>query len=307
MLNRLSLKFPTREVIKDYMMIMLGMVIYGMGYSCFLLPYKVVTGGLGGVCGLIFYGTSLSDTLPTIPAQYPYALFNGILLVIAIIILGWQFLWRTIFAVVVVTTAMSLWQIPVTLPDGSMLPILGENERFMACVIGAIMEGIGIATCFLAGGSSGGTDIIAAIITKYKQVSLGRIILVTDFIIVSCSYLVLGNIESVVVGIVTLVMANVTLDFILNSTRGSVQFLIITSREEELAEGMTKHLGRGVTFLNGQGWYTKQDRRVLLVLCKKRESQRMLRLIHMIDPNAFVSQSTVAGVYGEGFDKMKTK
>lgn len=295
----MNFSFPSRAVINDYLLITLGMVIYGLGYSCFLLPYQVVTGGLGGICGLIYYGTGL-------PAQYPYAIINGLLLVIAIIILGWNFLWRTIYAVVVITVSIAWWQEPVMQPDGTLMQVLGD-DRFMACVIGAIMEGIGIATCFLAGGSSGGTDIIAAVVNKYKQVSLGRVILVTDFMIVSCSYLVLGNIESIVVGIVTLVMANVTLDFILNSTKGSVQFLIITDKEEEMATTINNELERGITFLNGQGWYTKQDKRVLLVLCKKRESQRMFRLIHQIDPHAFVSQSSVAGVYGEGFDKMKVK
>lgn len=295
----MGLHFPKRDVVKDYLLITFGMVLYGLGYSCFLLPYKVVTGGLSGVCGLIYYGTG-------IPAQYPYALINGLLLLIAIIILGWSFLLRTIYAVVVITIAITLWQIPMQMDDGTLMQLLGQ-DRFMACVIGAIMEGIGIAICFMAGGSSGGTDIIAAVINKYSQMSMGRIILILDFTVVSCSYWVLGDIQSIVVGVVTLVMSNVTLDFMLNSTKGSVQFLIITDKEEEMARQINNELERGVTFLEGQGWYTKSERKVLLVLCKKRESTRMFRLIHDVDPNAFVSQSSVAGVYGKGFDKIKLK
>ncbi|MCF0183593.1 MAG: YitT family protein [Bacteroidaceae bacterium] len=292
-------------VIRDYLLIAIGMCIYSMGYSCFMLPHKIVTGGLGGICALIFYGTSASDVLPTIPAQYPYAIFNGILCVIAVIILGWKFMARTVYAVVVITLFIDWWQIPVTdAATGALVPVL-PGDRFMSCVIGAICEGVGIATSFLAGGSSGGTDIIAAIINKYKAISLGRIILIIDFVIVSCSYFILHDVESIVVGVVTLVMANVTLDFVMNSTRGSVQFLIITQKEEEIARAVNDELGRGVTYLNGQGWYTRNERKVLLVLCKKRESQRLMRLIHGIDPRAFLSISSVTGVYGEGFDKIK--
>ncbi|MCF0194436.1 MAG: YitT family protein [Bacteroidaceae bacterium] len=294
-------------VIRDYVLIFVGMCIYAIGYCCFMLPHKIVTGGLGGICALIFYGTSASDVLPTIPAQYPYAIFNGILVIVAIIVLGWKFMARTAFAVVAITLLIDWWQIPVTDPaTGNLIPVL-PGDRFMSCVIGAICEGVGIATSFLAGGSSGGTDIIAAIINKYKAISLGRIILVIDFIIVASSYFILHDIESIVVGVVTLVMANVTLDFIMNSTRGSVQFLIITQKEEEIAQAINDEIGRGVTFLNGQGWYTRNERKVLLVLCKKRESQRLMRLIHTIDPKAFLSLSSVTGVYGEGFDKIKVQ
>ena len=177
----------------------------------------------------------------------------------------------------------------------------------MASVIGASFCGSGIGIAFSANGSSGGTDIIAAIINKYRDITLGRVILMTDMIIISSSYFVLHDWEKVVYGFATLYISSFVLDQVVNSARQSVQFFIISKRYEEIGHRINKDLHRGVTVIDGTGMYTGLGVKMIFVLAKKRESTTIFRLIKDIDPEAFVSQSAVIGVYGEGFDHIKVK
>ena len=148
----------------------------------------------------------------------------------------------------------------------------------MACVLGASFCGGGIGVAFSANGSTGGTDIIAAIINKYRDITLGKVILICDVIIISSSYLVLHDWEKVVYGYVVLFISSFVLDQVVNSA-----------------------------FIDGVRCYTHNNVKMMFVLAKKRESNTIFRLIKDIDPNAFVSQSAVIGVFGEGFDKIKVK
>ena len=158
-----------------------------------------------------------------------------------------------------------------------------------------------------ANGSTGGTDIIAAIINKYKDVTLGQTMMLVDIIIITSSFLLPdGSIDRLLYGYCTLIITNLLLDYVVDRGRQSVQFLIFSQRYDEIASAINE-THRGVTVLNGQGWYTKQERKVLVVLAKKRESTNIFRIIQNIDPNAFVSQSKVIGVFGDGFDKIKVK
>lgn len=190
--------------------------------------------------------------------------------------------------------------------QGNLPHIIG-NQAFMATIIGGALEGLGLATVFLNNGSTGGTDIIAAIVNKYKDITIGRILMICDIIIVCSSYVLFHSWEKVVFGFVTLITANIVLDYVMNSTRQSVQFFIFSNKHEEIAEAISNVLSRGVTVLYGEGWYSKEEKKVLVVLAKRRESVAIFRLINQIDPKAFVSQSNVVGVYGEGFDPIKVK
>jgi len=182
-----------------------------------------------------------------------------------------------------------------------------HDQPFMACVIGASFCGGGIGVAFSANGSTGGTDIIAAIINKYRDITLGRVVLICDMIIISSSYFVLKDWEKVVYGYVTLYICSFVLDQVVNSARQSVQFFIISEKYEEIARHINVYPHRGATVINASGFYTGKEIKMLFVLAKKRESTIIFRLIKDIDPNAFVSQSQVIGVYGEGFDKIKVK
>lgn len=278
----------------DYLMIALGMLFYAIGWTVFLLPNDITTGGVPGIASIVYWATGLN-------VQYTYFAINGGLLIASLIVLGWKFSVKTIFAVIVMTFIL-----PILQGATANLHLL-HDQPFMACVIGASFCGSGIGIAFSANGSSGGTDIIAAIINKYRDITLGRVILLTDMIIISSSYFVLHDWEKVVYGFATLYISSFVLDQVVNSARQSVQFFIISKKYEEIGRRINIDLHRGVTVIDGTGMYTGLGVKMMFVLAKKRESTTIFRLIKDIDPEAFVSQSAVIGVYGEGFDHIKVK
>lgn len=281
-----------REV-KDYLLIALGMIMYAVGWTVFLLPNNLPSGAVPGIASVVYWATGF-------PVQYTYLMINFALLLLALKILGLKFCLKTIFAVCVLTFSTPVLQHFIT---GSLI----SDQPFMACVLGASFCGGGIGVAFSANGSTGGTDIIAAIINKYRDITLGRVILICDVIIISSSYLVLHDWEKVVYGYVVLFISSFVLDQVVNSARQSVQFFIISRKYDEIGKRINKDLHRGVTFIDGVGCYTNNNVKMMFVLAKKRESNTIFRLIKDIDPNAFVSQSAVIGVFGEGFDKIKVK
>ena len=272
-----------REV-KDYIYITLGLISYALGWAAFLLPYQITTGGTTGIGAIIYYATGF-------PIQWSYFIINAVLMTFAIKILGPRFSIKTTYAIFMLTFLLWIFQVlvnnyiqtPDMSADGKPL-LLGSGQDFMACIIGAAMCGVGLGITFNYNGSTGGTDIIAAIVNKYKDVSLGRMIMICDVFIIG-----------------------VVLDWIINSARQSVQFFIFSKKYDEIADRIIKDTDRGVTVLNGTGWYSKNDVKVLVVLAKRRQSLDIFRLVKRIDPNAFISQSSVIGVYGEGFDQLKVK
>ena len=290
-----------REV-KDYIYITLGLISYSLGWAAFLLPYQITTGGTTGIGAIIYYATGF-------PIQWSYFIINAVLM-----ILGPKFSIKTTYAIFTLTFLLWLFQLvvnnyveaPDMTPDGKPL-LLGTGQDFMACIIGAAMCGVGLGITFNYNGSTGGTDIIAAIVNKYKDVSLGRMIMICDVFIISSCYFIFHDWRRVIFGFVTLFIIGVVLDWIINSARQSVQFFIFSKKYDEIADRIIKDADRGVTVLDGTGWYSKTNVKVLVVLAKKRQSLEIFRLVKRIDPNAFISQSSVIGVYGEGFDKLKVK
>lgn len=284
---------------KDYAGIILGLILYAIGYTCFMLPYQITTGGLAGISAIIFYASG-------IPVQYSYLSINAILLVVAVKELGFRFCMKTIIGILMLSFFMGAFQELIMDEQGKLPQILGD-QAFMACVLGACLEGFGLAIVFLNNGSTGGTDIIAAIVNKYRDITLGRMLMYCDIIIVSSCYFVFYDVQKVLFGFATLIISMLMLDYFMNSVRRSVQFLIFSTKYDQIAEEVNKKIGRGVTVLHGEGWYSKEQRNVLVILAKRQESVQIFRLINEIDPNAFISQSNVVGVYGEGFDRLKVK
>lgn len=283
---------------QDLFFISCGVMLYVLGYVCFQLPYHITTGGIAGVAALVFYATGF-------PVQYTFLACNAVLLILALKILGWKFMVNTIYAVVFMSIMMGVVQNFIRLPDGTFPQILGD-QRFMSCVIGAVVEGLGLGIVFLNNGSTGGTDIIAAIVNKYRDISLGKLILLGDILIISCGYLIFHSIELLLFGYCTMIIETSALDYSMGAVRQSVQFMIFSQKYEAIAAEIAK-TGRGVTVLDGEGWYTHKARKVLVVLCRRRESQHIFRIIRQIDPDSFVSQGKVAGVFGNGFDRIKGK
>ena len=278
--------------LRDYVLIATGLILYGIGWTVFLLPNDITTGGVPGIASLVYFATGF-------PVQYTYFIINAILLMLSLKILGFKFSLKTIYAVFVLTFFLEVIQQWV----GDMH--LLADQPFMACVLGSSFCGAGIGIAFSANGSTGGTDIIAAIINKYRDITLGRVIMCCDMLIIGCSYFVLHDWEKVVYGYVTLFICSFVLDQIVNSARQSVQFFIISEKYEEIGRLINEHPHRGVTVIHASGFYTGREVSMLFVLAKKRESTIIFRLIKDIDPDAFVSQSAVIGVYGKGFDHIK--
>ena len=289
------------QLLRDYLQMLLGTAIYTLGYTTFLLPYKIVSGGVSGISTIIYYLTGFG-------AGNTYFIINVFLLLMAMRILGWRYLFRTIIVTMLISAAIGLMQPQLTElgADGTptLIHIVGE-QKFMACVIGAFFEGLGLAIIFLAGGSTGGTDIIASSINKYWDISLGRLLLMCDIVIIGFSYFIERNVETVVVGYLAMFISTNFIDYVINSARRSVQFIIISEHYAEIAEEVNTRLERGVTVLSGEGFYSKEKRQVLLILAKRYESRSIFQLIKRIDPQAFVSMSNVEGVFGEGFDVIK--
>ncbi len=288
-----------REV-KDYTLITVGLISYSMGWAAFLIPYQITTGGTTGIGAIIYYATGF-------PIQYSYFIINAVLMTFAIKILGPKFSIKTTYAIFALTALLEFCQWLVKNPDGTFPQVLGPGQDFMACLIGAAMCGFGLGVVFNQNGSTGGTDIIAAIIHKYKDVTLGRMIMACDFVIITSCYFVFHDWRRVIFGFVTLFIIGFVLDYVVNGSRQSVQFLIFSKEYEKIADRITKETHRGVTVLDGIGWYSKNHVKVLVVVAYKRQSVEIYRLIRDVDPNAFISQSPVKSVYGEGFDVLKAK
>lgn len=307
-------KFRTTvgQDIRDYIVITIGLLMYAIGFTCFQLPYEITTGGLAGAGAVIFYATGF-------PVQYTFFSVNILLLVVAVKVLGWRFCLKTIYAVFMLTFMLGLVQkvmiywahvSPHMFPDinpHSGLPQVVQKNAFMSCILGAAIEGVGIGFVFLHNGSTGGTDIIASIINKYRDVTLGQMMMLCDIVIITTAFFLPdGDVDKLLYGYCTLIIVNLMLDYVVDRGRQSVQFLIFSRQYDAIAAAISA-THRGVTVLDGQGWYTKEERKVLVVLAKKRESTNIFRIIQSIDPNAFVSQSKVIGVFGEGFDRIKVK
>ena len=295
-----------REV-KDYLFITLGLTLYAISFTVFLMPYQIVAGGVTGLSAIIYYitGFHLENT---------YVIINGLLLIVALKILGVKFLVKTIFAIFTLYfLLMFVQEIMPKQDNGLPFKLMGEGQDFMSMIIGCVLAGVALAIVFLHNGSTGGTDIIAASVNKYHNVSLGSVLIAADFCIIgSCMFFpqfgtYLERAHKVMFGFCVMAMENYVLDYVMNARRQSVQFFIFSKKWQEIANAIGTEMNHGVTILDGHGWYTGKESKVLCILAKKNESVNMFRLIKMIDPQAFVSQSSVIGVYGEGFDEMKVK
>ena len=292
--------------IKDYFYITLGLLLYTFGFTVFLLPYEIVTGGIAGIGAIVFYSTGF-------PVQYTFFIINAVLIILALKTLGWKFLTKTIYATIMLTIMLEVAQTFTIQADGTFHKLLGENNDFMSLVIGCTITGTALATVFLNNGSTGGTDIVAAVLNKFHNISLGKALIIVDFCIIgSCIFVdSFGTVDlrfrKVVFGLCTMLIECLMLDYVMYWQRQSVQFLIFSKKYQEIAYAISRTTDHTLTILDGHGFWTGKPTKVLCLLAKKRESVHIFRLIKQIDPNAFVSQSSVIGVYGEGFDEMKVK
>ncbi len=284
---------------RDYVMIVFGIFLYALGFAAFIFPYKVVMGGLAGFGSVVYFVSDkfLGFGIPVAITMYTS---NLILLALAYKSVGKQFVWRTIFGAAVISLFIGI--LTPFFPE----PVV-KDQPFMSVVIGAIMCGLGIGMAFVHNGSTGGTDIVAAMVSKKTNVTIGRTMLYCDMCIISSSYLIFHEVDRVVFGFVILVITSFVTDMVVNTNRQAIQFTIFSAHWEEIADAINREANRGCTVLTGLGWFTKHEVKMLIVMCRKIEAVTIFRIIKSIDNNAFITQANVNGVYGNGFDTIKLK
>ena len=280
-----------RSESKDYFFLTVGLLIYAAAFTVFLLPYEIVTGGVTGMSAIIYYATGFK-------IENTYMIINISLLVVALKILGFKFMMKTIYAIFALYFMLKFAQelMPVD-AQGHFVKVLGEGQDFMSLIIGCSLTGTGLAAC----------------VNKDRDFSLGQVLMGVDILIVgSCLFFpqfgdVIERLHKMVFGYCTMFIECFMLDHVMNMRRESVQFMIFSWKHEEIAKAIVDETEHALTILDGHGWYTGNDMKVICLLAKRNESKTIFRLIKMVDPTAFVSQSSVIGVYGEGFDQIKIK
>ncbi|MFA8435657.1 MAG: YitT family protein [Marinifilaceae bacterium] len=281
---------PILPEIKSYLIIALGLLIGSVGWTGFLIPSEIVGGGVSGIGTIIFFATGIK-------VGYSVFVINLILFILALRILGVGFGIKTVYAIVVLSFFLWILQSLITEPLVS--------DRFMCAIIGGILAGASAGMILSQGGSTGGTDIIAMIINKYRNYSPGSLLLGMDILIISSSYFLSHSIEQVVYGYVAMAVSAYCVDMVIEGSKQSVQIFIFSKEHEKLQKEIIHTLDQGLTLLNGQGGYSEHDVKVLMLLARKRDAQAVLKMVKVVDPEAFISMGSVMGVYGKGFGKIK--
>ncbi len=281
--------------IKEYFMIAICTIPYALSVNQILVPHTVVGGGLTGLCEIIYFASGTA-----IPIWLSTLVINLALLVAAAFTIGWRYCVRTVYGVFF----LSLWL--------KLVPIASEpivSDPFMGVVLGGLCVGSFLGIVFLNNGSTGGTDIIAMIVNKYHHLPMGRVLMTCDIVIILCAYFLpdVRSVEKVLFGLCYTFMSSTAVDWVMNRMRQSVQFFIFSKKYNEIAEAIMTQVPRGVTFLEAEGGYSKQPTKVITCIARQHESAKIFRLVRSIDPDAFVSQSKVRGVFGQGFDSIKEK
>jgi len=291
-------KISTKAVFleaKNYAIITACLFVIALGWTAFLIPNHMLGGGVNGIAVIVYWVTGLSTGI-TIFA------INAVLIIFSLKVLGWKFGLKTIYCIVVMSVFFSLLQKYITAPVIS--------DKFLAAVIGGGIGGFANGIIFLTGGSTGGTDIITMVVNKYRNISLGRFTLAMNLVIIGSSFFVLSGaplerIELIIYSLVGNFVSSYCMDLAFTGSKQSVQMFIFSSKPQIIADRIGNELHRGVTLINGKGWYSKQDNDIIMVVARKTECQSVIRIVKHEDPQAFVSVNTVMGVYGKGFEAMK--
>jgi uncharacterized membrane-anchored protein YitT (DUF2179 family) len=278
------------SAIKDYVIITFGLLLFALGWLVFLIPAEITGGGVSGVGAVVYFAAK-------IPVSITFLSVNAVLVLIAIKILGANFGVKTIYSILILTTFFAVFQGIVKEPI--------VDDMFLSAVLGGMACGIALGIVFSRGGSTGGTDIFAMIVNKYRNVSPGRIILYCDVVIIASSYFVFQSPEKLVYGYVSMWVVAYSLDSFLSGANRSAQMFIVSKEYEKIADFINNEAIRGVTILDGTGWYTRENIKIIMSVVRKKETSQIFRKIRQIDPNAFITMGSVMGVYGQGFDKIK--
>jgi uncharacterized membrane-anchored protein YitT (DUF2179 family) len=297
-------------MVKEYALVSVGVIAYALGWTIFLLPNNLVGGGVSGFASILMYATG-------IPMGVTYFVLNILLLIIGTKILGTGFGGKTIYAIVATSVLLSL--MPNLIPMEFIHDFAVSNGKMICTLLGGVIAGVGIGLTMSQGGSTGGTDIIALVWCKFHPSSPGRVILIIDIGIIASSLLfpsytdngellpLAEKLAVVVYGLILVTVSGYAVDLYLSGSKQSVQAFIFTKKVTEMADAIAFDMKRGVTVIPAKGWYSKEEKQVIMVVTRKADLNILLRFVKAIDPDAFLSVSTVLGVYGQGFDTIKVK
>lgn len=304
---------------KEYILMTLGMALYSFGWICCILPANAAGGGATGLSLLIYHLTGGVISIGTM-----VLIINAILLVIAGFIVGWKFGIKTIYCVVVMSVIMHFlqewftigdpngWVADIitkrdnlTLPNGTIVDLFNLGNRLLSAILGGICSGIGVALCFQQGGSTGGSDIVVMIVNKFYSISYGKFIRYTDSLIISAALFIPDvGIDGVIYGFVMVAVFSYTVDMILSGNQQSSQIFIICKDYKAMADAINNEAKRGATVIDAMGWYSKDNSKVVMCVCRKRDLAMVLKVVRAVDPEAFITIGSVMGVYGKGFDAL---
>lgn len=290
-----------RNLIGDYLLMTLGLVFYCASWECFMIPNGMSSGGVTGLCTVIQYATG-----GRLQVSFLYAASNVVLLLLAFAVMGARFGIKTIYCIAMASLLFKLFSLFPQMHsiEGQFLYV---PERFLIPALAGLLEGVGLGVIFRNGGSTGGSDILALMVNKFWPVSPGRFFLVTDCVIV-LSMLLLPDktFSDLVYGVIMILISAPVVDAVLIGGRKAVQMMVFSERYDQIADYIIHEMDRGVTAIQAIGWYTKQEKRVLMVVMRQKEVHQVTRTIQELDPSAFISVSPANNVYGEGFEAIKS-
>lgn len=305
-----ALKTSLGRTVKEYVLITAGLLSYVLGWAVFLIPNNLVGGGVSGLSAIIYYATGIQ-------MGYSYFVINLILLLVGFKILGTGFGSKTIYAIIFASVMLNV--LPPLIPEYIKSELAVSNGKLLCTIIGGILSGVGIGVSISYGGSTGGTDIIALIVGKFRNISPGKLILAMDVVIILSSMLFPSytssgelvpfpeKLATSVYGLIMITVSGYAVDLYLSGSKQSVQVFIFSKKYAEIADSIAGEMKRGVTIIHAEGWYTKEESEVIMVMTRKTDLNLLLRYIKSIDPDAFLSVTNVMGVFGKGFDSIKVK
>ena len=311
--------------IKEYILMTFGMFCYAFGWLMCVLPAGGMGGGAAGLATLInaILPSSVTGFLTIGTLVF---IINCVLLILGVIIVGWKFGIKTLYCILMMSVMFNLVESCLE-PDLMVNMLKGVDAwRLLLVVLGAASCGLGIAVAFMQGGSTGGTDIVAMIINRFRTVSYGKVLLMTDCgILISSVFLTtvvtvansadvieLTTIEPLsslafarmIYGFIMIAVIGYTVDFVQSGNQQSNQIMIFCKDYEGMANMIMTKANRGATLIDAMGSYSKTPSKAVMVVCRKRDTSTILKFVREEDPSAFITVGSVMGVYGQGFDAL---
>ncbi|HFU4450865.1 TPA: YitT family protein [Streptococcus suis] len=273
--------------LKNIFFILLGSGIFSFALNYLIMPNHLYEGGITGINLILFYLFKIQ----------PWKM--NILINIPLFLLGWKLLGRKILIYSLIGTfAVTFW---LLLFEKLPIHINLANDLLIVSMLGGILVGLGLGIIFKAGGTTGGSDIIARIGHKYLPYSIGQIILAIDFLVLTLTVIVSQNLRIVLYTLLMVTIASKVIDFVTEGGYGSKGVMIVSQKSEQLAQAIDSEIERGVTFIKAQGFYSKTNINMIYSVIYKSQLQEMKELIHRIDPHAFITITDAHEVLGEGF------